>query len=249
MDRKHKNLKIKKDPRVFVIKDNLKKVKRIFAVVSGKGGVGKSSVSSLLSLILKKQGYKVGLLDLDFQGPTCHIILNRKNEMPNEKYGIVPPRINGIRFFSIVYFSKNEPLALRGVEISDMIIEALTIIKWGDLDYLVIDFPPGLSDEILDLMRFVKRMEVLIVTTPSILALETIEKTIKLLKNKIKILGLIENMKISNKDNVKNLAKKFSVKYLGFIPFDFNFESSINNHKLLKTDFAKKLEGIVKSLK
>ena len=117
------------DPRLNVIDERLLGIKRIIAISGGKGGVGKSSVSSMLSLILKDMGKEVGLIDLDLSGPTDHIILGVKDVFPEEEKGIIPPRLRGIKFMSIVYFIKENPLPLRGEDFSNAIIELLAITR------------------------------------------------------------------------------------------------------------------------
>ncbi|MEM2987189.1 MAG: Mrp/NBP35 family ATP-binding protein [Nitrososphaerota archaeon] len=238
------------DPRISIINKRLEKINRIIVVLSGKGGVGKSLIATMSSLILSKNGKNVGLLDLDFQNPSCHTILGFFNGKPIENKGVIPPITHGIKFMSIVYYSKEKPIPLRGREITDTIIEIFTIVRWNSLDYLFIDMPPGIGDEVLDIIKLVKNCEVLIITTPSKLAIETFKKVIEMLKiSNVKILGVIENMKKGKEKSVVTLAKKYKVKYLGYIPFDYKIEKNLSNPlKLLKTNFSKKLEKILEKL-
>ncbi|MFH7859913.1 MAG: Mrp/NBP35 family ATP-binding protein [Candidatus Aenigmatarchaeota archaeon] len=238
------------DPRISIINKRLEKINRIIVVLSGKGGVGKSLIATMSSLILSKNGKNVGLLDLDFQNPSCHTILGFFNGKPIENKGVIPPITHGIKFMSIVYYSKEKPIPLRGGEITDTIIEIFTIVRWNSLDYLFIDMPPGIGDEVLDIIKLVKNCEVLIITTPSKLAIETFKKVIEMLKiSNVKILGVIENMKKRKEKSVVTLAKKYKVKYLGHIPFDYKIEKNLSNPlKLLKTNFSKKLEKILEKL-
>jgi ATP-binding protein involved in chromosome partitioning len=239
------------DPRLNIIEKRLANIKRLIAVASGKGGVGKSLIASTLALILSKKGYKVGLLDLDFQGPSTHVILGISGAYPKEDKGIIPPEIHGIRFMSIVYYVKDEPLPLRGRDVSNALIELLAITQWKQLDFLVVDMPPGIGDETLDLIRFMKQSEFLVATTPSKVAMETVKKLLKLLKElKIPIRGLIENMKMTPSSLTKEQAKELGVPFLGEIPFDKDLEESIGNpNKLLETKFAKDLNAILFKLK
>lgn len=238
------------DPRVSVIRKRLSNIKRVIPVVSGKGGVGKTLVSAVSSLILAEMKYSVGLLDLDFHGPSCHIILGVKDAFPVEEKGLIPPDFHGVRFMSLYYFIKDEPVPLRGKDISDAIIELLAITRWGSLDYLIIDMPPGTGDEILDVIRFING-EYLIVSTPSLLSLSTVSRLIKILKHyQVRILGLIENMY----HKATNLLEKFSeankIPYLGKIPYDYNVEEKIGDPKeLLKTTFADNLREIIERIK
>lgn len=237
------------DPRTSVINERLSKIKRIIAVSSGKGGVGKSMIATTLALTLVHEGCKVGLFDLDFTSPTTHIILNAPNTPPKEEKGIVPPVINGLAYMSLVYFSGENPVPLRGTDVSNALIELLTITQWGQLDFLVIDMPPGIGDAILDLLRLVKRIEFLIVTTSSLLAFETVKKQARLLLElNIPMIGLVENMKMDNSTGIVEAAKKLSLKYLGDIPFDRKVEAAIGNGaELLETCMGKKLALIVKN--
>jgi len=239
------------DPRVAIIEHRLDGIKRIIAVASGKGGVGKSVTASLLALILAKRGYHVGLLDLDLYGPSSHIILGIDvDEYPSEDKGIIPPERHGIRFMSIVYYSKEHPTPLRGEDVTNAIIEVLAITRWGNLDFLIIDMPPGIGDETLDIIRLIKKSEFLVVTTPSKVALQTVVKLVKLLKElNVPIIGVIENMKFDDSAYVKDTVSELGVKYLGYVPFDKSFEDAVGSaEKLMKTDVAKKLSELVGNL-
>lgn len=239
------------DPRLNIIEERLKGIKRLIAISGSKGGIGKSSIASALALILSKSGCKVGLLDLDFWGPSVHIILGIKGIFPKEEKGIVPPEIYGIKFMSIIYYVGDEPSPLRGVDISNVILELLAITQWGSLDFLIIDMPPGIGDATLDIIRLMKRVEFLIVTTQSKVVLETVKKILRMLKElKISILGIIENMKITDSSAVEDQLKIFGVPSLGEIDFDKSLENSIGNvGELLKTDFIQDLRKIVLKIK
>jgi len=236
------------DPRIGVIEKRLKNIKRIISVASGKGGVGKSLVASALSLNLAKKGHKVGLLDLDLFGPSSHIILGvEKDKFPKEEKGIIPPKIDGINFMSIVYFTEDKPSPFRGVDISNIIIELLAITQWGELEYLIIDMPPGIGDETLDIIRLVKRSEFLVITTPSIVSMGAVGKLLNILKElNLPIIGVIENMKMTDSKLVNDSVSKMDLKYLGYISFDSNIEDSIGyTNKLLKCDFMKDLNKVI----
>ncbi|MCD6473465.1 MAG: ATP-binding protein [Thermoplasmata archaeon] len=230
------------DARISVIGDRLKNVKRVIAVSSGKGGVGKSMVSTTVALALAKK-YRVGLLDLDFYGPSTHLILNA-NEKPVEKNGILPPTIANIKFMSIVYFTEENPAPLKGKDIINAIIELLAITIWDELDFLIIDMPPGMGEEVMAIIKFMKNAEFIVVTTPSILSWETVKKLLIFLKeNKCNVLGVIENMVMEK--SIENEIKKVS-KYLGKVEFDENIEHCIGKpSKLLESKFGKGIEKIV----
>jgi ATP-binding protein involved in chromosome partitioning len=238
------------DPRLRIIDKRLKNIKTMIAISGGKGGIGKSLVASTLSLTLSKLGYKVGLLDLDFCGPSTHIVLGIRGVYPKEEKGIIPPEIYGIKFMSIIYYAGDNPSPLRGIDISNAIIELLAITRWGPLDFLIIDVPPGIGDTTLDIIRLMKKTEFLIITTQSKVVLETVKKVLRMLKELgVPIIGVIENMKISKISFVKKQSKTFNVPFLGEIDFDENLEDSIGDiNKLLKTNFAQNMREIVLSI-
>jgi ATP-binding protein involved in chromosome partitioning len=239
------------DPREIAISARLKGVKRIIPVVSGKGGVGKSLVSTTLALVLAEKGYRIGLLDLDFHGASDHVILGfEPKEFPEEDRGVVPPTVHGVKFMTIAYYTEDRPTPLRGKEISDALIELLTITRWDELDYLIIDMPPGLGDQLLDVLRFLKRGEFLVVATPSKLSLNVVRKLIELLKEEgHKVLGVVENMKLDEEKDVERLAEEFSVPYLVGIPFYPDLDAKVGNvDELLKTEFAEKIRELSEKL-
>ncbi len=238
------------DPRTSVIKERLSRITRIIAVSSGKGGVGKSMVATTLALTLAHNGCKVGLFDLDFTSPSTHVILGAQKVQPKEEKGIIPPTVHGLEYMSLVYFVGDKPAPLRGEDVSNALIELLAITQWGRLDFLVIDMPPGIGDAILDLVRLISRIEFLIVTTPSLLAFETVKKQANLLRElKMPIVGIIENMKMDVAEGIAEETGKLGIKYLGEIPYDPQVEGAIGNEKeLLNTAIAKKLKQVAKAM-
>jgi ATP-binding protein involved in chromosome partitioning len=183
------------DPRPSVIADRLSGVKRVIAVTGWKGGIGKSVTASTLALLLARRGFRTGLLDLDFAGASDHLVLGAKGLFPKEEKGLEPPVLEGVSFMSVVFFSENKAVPLRGANVSDAIIELLAITRWGELDFLVLDMPPGINDAALDVMRFARGAEVLAVTTPSVLAHDVLERSLELYRKlKVPVLGVVENM-------------------------------------------------------
>lgn len=235
------------DPRVNVIDKRLENVKRIVAVSSGKGGVGKSLIASTLALSLVKKGFTVGLFDADFTSPSIHRILGVKKLEIKEERGILPMQIHGLKYMSIVAFSGQKALPLRGVDVSNVLIELFSATLWGSLDYLVIDMPPGIGDATLDIIRLVKRIEFLIVCTPSLLAFETVEKLLTLLRElKVPVIGVIENMKMKQVFSIKDKVAGAGFPFLGEVPFDLDVENVLGDvEALFGTAFAKKLDEIV----
>jgi ATP-binding protein involved in chromosome partitioning len=234
------------DPRTTVINERLKRIGRIIAVSSGKGGVGKSLMATTLALTLARKNCKVGLFDLDFTSPSTHLILGVKNVQPKEDKGIVPPVVKGLAYMSLVYFSGDQAAPLRGVDVSNALIELLSVTQWGELDFLIIDMPPGIGDAVLDLVRLVKRIEFLIVTTPSLLAFETVKKQVRLLQElKVPIIGVVENMKMNREKNIEQETGKLGVKFLAGIPYDPKVEGAIGYEtKLLDTTLAQGIREV-----
>jgi len=237
------------DPRTSIIDERLKNVCNVIAVSGGKGGVGKSIIASTLALLLAKNNNKVGLFDLDFTSPSTNLILGIREAKPVEDKGIIPPKIHGLKYMSIVYYSGDYAVPLRGPDISNALIELLAITRWGNLDYLILDTPPGISDATLDLIRLIKEIRFLIITTPSQLAFETVKKLTNLLKaQNIPIIGLIENMKIDNNQIIKGQTQKLNLNYLGQIPYDSQIENAIGNPaSLLNTRLAQSIEQMTQT--
>lgn len=212
-------------------------VKCKIAVSSGKGGVGKSTVSANLAIALQKQGYKVGLLDADIYGPSIPKMFGIENERPfaNESGMIVPIEKYGIKILSIGFFvNKESAVVWRGAMASNAIKQLLTEALWGDLDFFIIDLPPGTSDIHLTIVQTIKLDGAIVVSTPQEVALADAVKGIDMFQNDkvgVPILGLIENMAwftpaelpenkyyIFGKDGVKKLAEERGIELLGQIP-------------------------------
>ena len=235
------------DIRTSVIDKRLNNIKRTISVASGKGGVGKSLVASSLALNLSNKGYKVGLLDLDLYGPSSHVILGVDDfNFPEEKKGILPHKINDISFMSIVYFTQDKPAPLRGIDITNIIIELLAITQWGKLDYLIIDMPPGIGDATLDTIRLIPKLEFLVVTTPSLVAYQSVRRMLVLLKELgIPINGVIENMVMKPSDYVKSDIVELGLRYLGTVAYDETLEETIGDvQRLSETDFYIKIGAL-----
>ncbi len=240
------------DPRINIIHERLRNIRNIVAVSSGKGGVGKSLVASILSLILVRKGYRVGLFDLDFTGPSTHIILGIGEFHLKEEKGIVPPEAYGLRYMSIVYYAREHASPLRGAEVSNALIELLAVTLWDRLDFLILDMPPGMGDATLDIIRFVKNVKFLVVTTPSRLAFETVGKLLDLLSElKVSVIGVIENMKMDDSQFIRHQVEKKGIRFCGDIPYDLTLEENVSHvDRLLETKFSKGLEVIAdKNLK
>ncbi len=227
------------DPRAAIVDERLKGVARVVLVCSGKGGVGKSLVASLSSLLAAREGLRVGLLDIDFHGPSCHTILGASGVKPVEERGLTPPVVAGVKLMSLNFFAEGQPLPLRGEEVTDALLELLAVTIWGNLDVLFIDSPPGTGEEVLDTLRLTKRAEALVVTTPSRLSLATVSRLVKLLRElRTPVLGLVENFGYGS-DAVRRSAEEWGVRYLGWLPYYPELEEVIGQpDKLVRTPVA-----------
>lgn len=218
----------------------LPKVKNIIAVVSGKGGVGKSTVSANLALALAQQGAKVGLMDADIYGPSVPIMFGVRGERPMMvevagKGMIVPLEKYGIKLMSIgLLVDEKNAVVWRGPMASSAIRQFVTDVAWEELDYLVIDMPPGTGDIHLTLMQLVPVTGAVIVTTPQDVALADAKKGIAMFGQaqlNVPIIGLVENMSyftpaelpdnkyfIFGKEGGRRLASEYDLPFLGEIP-------------------------------
>ncbi|HMO62650.1 MAG TPA: Mrp/NBP35 family ATP-binding protein [Ferruginibacter sp.] len=216
-------------------------VRNIITVVSGKGGVGKSTVSANLALALAQGGAKVGLMDADIYGPSQHIMFGIRGERPlmkddgSGKGKILPIERYGIKVMSIgLLVDEKQAVVWRGPMVSSAIRQFVTEVDWGELDYLIIDMPPGTGDIHLTIMQGVPVTGVIVVTTPQLVALADAKKGIAMFAQaqlNVPVIGLVENMSyftpaelpgnkyyIFGKNGGKNLCDEFDIPFLGQIP-------------------------------
>jgi ATP-binding protein involved in chromosome partitioning len=214
------------DPRLDVIGKRLEPVGRIIPVSSAKGGVGKSVCAALLALSFAQRGYRTGLLDLDFQGASAHLLLDVRLDFPEEESGIKPLRAGNLDFMSFAAFSREHAVPLRGSEVSQAMLELLAITIWNPLEILLIDMPPGIGDEIFDVLRYLRHPEFVVVTTPSRLVRQVVERLLAMLSElKVPMVGVIENMVRSGTDSqAAQLAEIYGTRLLGSVPFEEGIE-------------------------
>ncbi len=215
-------------------------VKNIIAIASGKGGVGKSTVTTNLAVALAQAGAKVGLIDADIFGPSIPVMFNCEREQPevkvvNGKNLILPLEHYGVKLMSIGFLAPSDSaIVWRGPMASSALKQFISDTVWGDLDYLLIDLPPGTSDIHLTLVQTVPVTGAVIVTTPQKVALADATKGLAMFRQpqiNVPVLGVVENMAyftpdelpnnkyfIFGKDGGKNLAEKYQVPFLGEIP-------------------------------
>jgi len=216
----------------------LEGVRHKIAVMSGKGGVGKSTIAANLALALAMHGSRTGLLDCDMHGPTIPRILGIEGERPSADGGVIRPITvgEGLRVMSIglLLDSRDSPVIWRGPLKMKAIEQLLGDVQWGELDYLVIDLPPGTGDEPLSVVQLVPNIDgAVVVTTPQDVALLTVRRAIRFAeKVKLPVIGLIENMSgficphcggridIFRSGGGERLASEMGIRFLGRVPLD-----------------------------
>ncbi|MBN1802059.1 MAG: Mrp/NBP35 family ATP-binding protein [Candidatus Lokiarchaeota archaeon] len=222
------------------IKKNLDKIRHKIVIISGKGGVGKTTVSVNLAISLASMGYKTGILDVDITGPNVAKMLGidptlkpKVDPDQNRFYPIIGP-IN-LKVMSMAFLIPNQdsPVVWRGPIKMTAVRQFLGEAEWGDLDFLICDLPPGTSDETLDILQLIPDENVIVVTTPQEVALMDARKTISMAqKMDRKLLGIVENMSgfkcskcgytidIFGSGGAEKAARDFEVELLGKIPFE-----------------------------
>ncbi len=229
--------KVSEAPEAPEVPATLERIKHKIVVMSGKGGVGKSTVAANLALALGRKGYSVGLLDVDIHGPTIPEMLGVASETPIiENKKLVPVRVSeNIKLISIAFMlpDKDSPVIWRGPMKSGVIRQFIGDVDWGELDYLVVDLPPGTGDESLSIAQMMPGSYALIVSTPQEIALLSVRKSINFAKMlKMQIVGIVENMSgficphcgektdLFKSGRVKSVAEEFKIPFLGSIPID-----------------------------
>jgi len=210
-------------------------VKNLIAVASGKGGVGKTTVAVNLAIALKNMGSAVGLLDADVYGPNVPIMLGT-NEQPRalDQQNILPVQAYGLKMISMGLLSPGDkPLIWRGPMLHSVMQQFLRSVRWGQLDYLIVDLPPGTGDVQLSLIQSVAVSGAVVVTTPSVVALADVRKAVEMFRQvNVEILGVVENMSyfacphcqgridVFGHGEGKHMAETFGVPFLGEIEID-----------------------------
>jgi len=210
-------------------------VKNLIAVASGKGGVGKTTVAVNLAIALKNLGASVGLLDADVYGPNVPVMLG-SSEQPRalDDRTIIPVEAYGLKMISMGLLNPGDkPLVWRGPMLHSVMQQFLRSVRWGQLDYLVVDLPPGTGDVQLSLIQTVSLTGAVVVTTPSIVALADVRRAIEMFRQvNVEILGVVENMSYfacphcSGRIDVfghgegERMAKNFGLSFLGEIEID-----------------------------
>jgi ATP-binding protein involved in chromosome partitioning len=258
-------------PKTLFKKNKINGVKKIIAISSGKGGVGKSTIAVNLAIALKNLNYNVGILDADIYGPSIPKMMGIL-EKPKSEDGVnlIPIKKFNIQCMSIGFMiSEDTPMIWRGPMVSSTIKTFTGKVLWENIDFLIIDMPPGTGDALLTFSQEIDIDGAVIITTPQDIAIIDAKRGIEMFKKtNVKIIGIVENMTsftsddgiehfIFGKDGGKNMASKFNVELLGQIPIDINlrknsdeglpFVDEFKDHKVSKLflEIANKIAKII----
>lgn len=275
------NFQIASKPIKNKIYNPLKKItniSNIIAVSSGKGGVGKSTITSNLAVSLSKMGFNVGILDADIYGPSIPLMFDVQNEKPlavniEGKSKMKPIENYGVKILSIGFFTKNDEAVIwRGPMASKALNQMIFDADWGKLDFLLIDLPPGTGDIHLSIMQSLPISGAVVVSTPQTVALSDARKGVSMFKKEninVPVLGIIENMSffipkelpenkyyIFGKEGAKNLAKDLEIPFLGEIPLiqsvreagDYGRPASMQENTISENTFNKISKNILSEL-
>ncbi|QHI37116.1 Iron-sulfur cluster carrier protein [Kordia antarctica] len=272
------NIKVEAPEKPQIKGKSLPNIKNIVAVASGKGGVGKSTVTANLAVTLAKMGFKVGVLDADIYGPSMPIMFDVEGEKPlSVRVGDVskmkPVESYGVKMLSIGFFTKpNQAVVWRGPMASKALNQMIFDAAWGELDFLLIDLPPGTGDIHLSIMQSLPITGAVVVSTPQNVALADARKGVAMFQQEsinVPVLGIIENMAyftpeelpnskyyIFGKEGARNLAKDIDVPFLGEIPLvqsireagDVGRPAAMQTGTLLEAAFEKLTQNVVQEV-
>ena len=259
-------------PKTQFKKNKINGVKKIIAISSGKGGVGKSTVAVNLAIALKNLKYNVGILDADIYGPSIPKMMGiLEKPKSDDGLNLIPIKKFDIQCMSIGFMiSEETPMIWRGPMVASTIKTFVSKVLWDNVDFLIIDMPPGTGDALLTFSQEIDIDGAVIITTPQDIAIIDVKRGIEMFKKtNVKILGIIENMTsftsddgaehfIFGKDGGKKIATKFNIELLGQIPININlrknsdegspFVDQLKDHKISKLflEIANKIAKIIK---
>lgn len=260
------NCDSRKSPSDFLEKPHeMSNIKKVIGIVSGKGGVGKSLVTSMLAVTMKRREHNVAILDADITGPSIPKAFGLTEKAKGNEFGIIPSKSKtGIEIISINLLLENDsdPVIWRGPVIAGTVKQFWTEVIWQDVDYMFVDMPPGTGDVPLTVFQSLPVDGIIIVTSPQELVSMIVEKAVKMAENmNIPILGVVENMsyfkcpdcnkqhKIFGDSHIEEVVKKHNLKVLAKLPIDPNVATSIDKGQVelcddsLFTNIAEILEN------
>ncbi len=272
------NVKVEAPEKPQIKGKQLPNIKNIVAVASGKGGVGKSTVTANIAVTLAKMGFKVGVLDADIYGPSMPIMFDVEGEKPlavkvDNVSKMKPVESYGVKILSIGFFTKpNQAVVWRGPMASKALNQMIFDAAWGELDFLLLDLPPGTGDIHLSIMQSLPLTGAVVVSTPQNVALADAKKGVAMFQQEsinVPVLGIIENMAyftpeelpnnkyyIFGKEGAKNLAEDIDVPFLGEIPLiqsireagDVGRPAAMQTATLIETAFEKLTRNVVQEV-
>lgn len=248
----------------------LNKVTRVIGVMSGKGGVGKSTVSTLVAEGLRSQGYKVGILDSDITGPSIPRLLGIKDAQAVSKDGLIQPVLtdNGIKVmsFNLLMEDENQPVIWRGPIVSSVVKQFWTDVYWGELDYLVIDMPPGTGDVALTVMSSIPINGLVMVSVPQDMVSMIVAKAVNMAKKMdIDVVGVVQNMsyiqcpncdekiRMYDGENIDDFLQELNLELLGELPMvkeisNISFKGYDNSKETIEDLFNPILKKIIEAI-
>ncbi len=243
----------------------LSRADKIVLVGAGKGGVGKSLVSACLALGLADAGVKVGLLDLDVHGAVIPEILGVREMVRAGKEGLRPVEVHGIEVMSLGLLTGESPVPILGEFKRSLLSTMLALTNWGRMDYLLVDLPPGTGDEVISILRLIRRRPkagALVVTTPSLASRAVVRRMLSLLRDEgIRTIGIVENMayfrcgdqvvRPFGAGDVEALASEYGVKVLAKLPIEPAIEVAVREGRPLhrsSQEFESAVRGLVDSV-
>lgn len=232
------------------VENKFSSIKNVIGIMSGKGGVGKSSVTSMLASALAQKGFTVGILDGDITGPSIPKLFGLKGPAKQSEEGIQPmTATNGVKVMSmnLLLPSETEPVIWRGPVVGSVVKQFWTDVVWGKLDYLLIDFPPGTGDVALTVMQSLPISGIVMVTSPQSLVNMIVQKGINMAKKmNIPVVGLIENLSyvqppsypepyyLFGKGKTEEVANELRIDFLGNIPIEMEFAELSDSGKIFE---------------
>lgn len=255
----------RQDPKSMLEKPHaLSKIKKVIGVVSGKGGVGKSLVTSLSAVESARLGYRTAILDADITGPSIPRSFGLTEKACGTEEGLYPVKTStGISVMSLNLLTENEtdPVVWRGPMIAGVVKQFWTDVIWGDVDFMFVDMPPGTGDVPLTVFQSIPVDGIIIVTSPQELVSMIVEKAVNMARlMNIPVLGLVENMsyvlcpdcgkkiEIFGKSHAGEIADKYGMKVLGSLPFDPKLAAEVDAGRIEAND-CRELDGIAEVLK